>query len=183
MDSKESGHTARFLVSLFLISKYSLRYVTSDSQCSILRYIADAMDEEFKISGHRKATLSLPQIVIYSRSSLATVKRCINHLVKFKILSKNGGKGKKPILWPGMLLRAYPQRSAKLRTSKLKSSKKVAHSELYLSIASNSNTYNKEISKIKHQKPDKKLNNLSSPDSCINAVRELAKKLNIDAKH
>jgi hypothetical protein len=164
-------HSARFLVSLFLMSKYSLKYNLNSSHHSILRYLADCIDQNFKINQYRFIKISLTQIEKYTGCSLATVKRAIDYILSKRLLRKLGKQGKMPIFFIGKLLTAYQQRHAKVIHKKAHRKPNIAHSELYLIEASNSKDNNKEVLKNKDQKDEK------------TALRELAKKLGMQSNH
>src|SRR3990167_8982082 len=172
----DNSHTARFLVSLFLNSKYSLDYKLTMSHRSLLRYLADLMDHQFSISGIRKTSLHINQMAIYAGCRSREVKYCLAYMKKKRIINKEGGKGKKPIMWIGWLLTTYQQRHAKLSTRRAQSTSKKGTICPYLTISSNSKDNNKEtFNKSENQKPKNAV--VQTPEEAKVAIRQLAKKL------
>lgn len=172
----KTTHSARFLVSLFLMSKYSLKYNLNSSHHSILRYLADLMDQNFKYFGIRHAKLSLSQVSLYSGCPLRTLKRSIVYLVSKRILKKEGKKGKMSIFITGNLLTAYQQRKAKVIHKKGQTDIEKGHPGLHLIESSNRKDNNKAIPKNDFENQKKKPKVLDEKHN-REALKQLAKKL------
>jgi hypothetical protein len=167
-------HTANFLVSLFLKSKISLKYVNLSSHCSIMRYIADAIDFYYRQTHKKAACFSRKQISVYSRCSETTVKTALKHFVKKRIFKISHQKGWHSIYEPGDLLLAYAQRKLKLSPGRATIEKSRGNGCPTSDIDSDIKAYNK--GNIKKEIKSKSTNQKE-------AIRKLAKKLGLNSNH
>lgn len=185
-----TGHTARFLVSLFLTSKHSLKYKLTAIDRSILRYLADCIDNEFHISGKRGIKISLLQIGTYSGCSRDGAKLSIRSLIRKRLLGSYKKNGSKPIYWVGNVPIAYQQRKSKLSTTEVNSEKKRGNGSLASNSFSKLQTYNKDFSKNESEKPEKltpkksvkENKKVPKHDGAIDALKAMAEKLGKSAE-
>lgn len=172
--SNNTSHTANFLVSLFSSSKYSLKYLETAIHYSILRYIADAIDHEFRISRINIARISRKQIALYARCSIESVKLTIQHFISKRILKVKHNPGSCSQYSPGILLIAYAQKNIKLSTGRVKSRHRSGNQYPTSNISSNSkDNNNAEFEKM--DLDDKEKNKI--------ALRKLGDKLGKASNH
>lgn len=106
MSKKAQYHTANFIISRFLLSKYSRKkkYKLNIAKRGFIRYIADCIDLTFKKHKKFQAKLSQKQIATQNCVSLKTIWRLSKELVKARILKHDD---KNQIYSLGRVLIAY----------------------------------------------------------------------------
>lgn len=141
--------TARYLVSLFLTSKYSLKFTgLTSTYCSILRYIYDQMDRNYKYKKIYECDTSQNQISIYSRAGIRSVNRAIAYFVKKRMIKSESIIGQENRYKPGKLLTGYAKRCYDLRQK----NKNLRHDGVPSNSFSNSSSKNKNGFDVKKPK-------------------------------
>lgn len=105
-------HKANFLASLFLMSKFSLKYGLTPHAICILRYVCDCLD----IGNYKAVQLSQRQIAIYSRCHVETVTIQVRKLSKLRIIKiHKSDKNKTKFTYAiGPLLIAFANKSVRI---------------------------------------------------------------------
>jgi hypothetical protein len=152
-EKQQSNDTCRYLISLFLNSKHSLKYTElTGNYCSILRYLYDLMDNHYKSFKIKSCELSQKQIAIYARCSLRTVSTAIKYFIKKRMVIVKAGKGSENIYSPGKLCTGYATRLGRVRNE----IKNIRNGCVPSNSFSNSFSNNKENSENKSSKTEPK---------------------------
>lgn len=174
----DTKHKATFLVSLFLTSKFSLKYVIDSYQHAILTYISSVIDFESNLSKKKQICFSRKQIATYARCSEVTVKRTIQYFKKKRILNVIPVKGWHSIYSIGRLLIAYAQRKLKLTTGRVYKTRESGLPDPTSNTSFNIKDNNKAVvTTVKKQKPKK------DQKEYKDSLKTLAKKLGLDSNH
>lgn len=152
--SNDNKHTANFLVSLFLSSKRSLKkiYGLRNSHITILRYICDSIDLNYKKRKKFETKLYQSQIGTFSRNSLRTVNSHIGYLIRKKFIICIDEK--KRLYTIGKVLTTYATIAYTLEVRKNRHEER---STQPLRISNSSNFTNKQKPLIESKKENKEL--------------------------
>jgi len=176
---EKKDHTANFIVSRFLMSKYSRKekYDLNLAKRGLLRYIGDCIDLTYKKHKRFQAKISQSQIATQNGVERKTINRLSKQLVKKKLLKFDD---KRQIYSFGLVLIAY---------TKLVHPKEVSHfgiglrSESFCPTSNSSNSSNTEVVKneeeiqVVEKTIDEKIKSSEIAQKAIDDMRQLIKKM------
>ncbi len=105
---RNGNHTAHFIVSKFLNSNESLEYSLTETDCHVLRYLADLMDMTMSACNLLQVRISISQAIKFSRVPDKSLRRSISALLNLNLLSSiKRGSGIVGVYELGLVLKTW----------------------------------------------------------------------------